>query len=149
AEVRTLLGQFRHAGWKPGDRTEIAWREFEQAAESRALTWTGSVGDVNVIRREAGPAGADQRYAWPAFPRIGVDAGTTSVDVLTQTARTLPTAANVVRVIDAVTNKPEVANTITVVNVALKQLAAVESGVPNIYLEQPAITSIVGTDLRL
>ena len=36
-ENRTLLGAFRHAGWKPGRRAEIAWGEYENASESRAL----------------------------------------------------------------------------------------------------------------
>ena len=58
-------------------------------------------------RIQAGGLGYDQRYAWPAFPRVAVDAGATSVDVFTQTARSLATAANVVRAIDAVTAKPE------------------------------------------
>jgi hypothetical protein len=69
--------------------------------------------------------------------------------VLTQTARTLPAAANVVRAIEAVTAKPEAASTITVATVSVKQVAAVESGIPNVYLEQPQIDSIIGTDLRL
>jgi Escherichia/Staphylococcus phage prohead protease len=148
-EIRTLIGAFRNAGWKPDRRAEIAWAEFEGCAESRALTFTSGVSTVQKLARDAGPYGADQRYAWPAFGRVGVDAGVTSVDVATQTARTLPTAANTVRALDAVTNKPEVANTITVANLALNQVAAVESGIPNVYLEQAAITSIVGTDLRL
>jgi hypothetical protein len=61
----------------------------------------------------------------------------------------LPTPANVVRNLDAVTDKPEVANTITVSNLALKQVAAVESGIPNVYLENNTIESIIGQDLRL
>jgi hypothetical protein len=38
-------------------------------------------------------SGADPRYAWPAFPQGAVDAGDTAVQVLRQSARTLPTAA--------------------------------------------------------
>jgi HK97 family phage prohead protease len=150
AESRTLYGQFKRAGWTPGGgRTEITWQDFETSSESRALTWTGSVDTVNQLIREAGPFGFDQRYAWPAFPRVPVDSGATSVSVLTQTARTLPTAANVVRAIDAVTNKPESASTVTMVVTSMKQLAAVTSGVPNIMLEQPGIESVIGNDLRL
>jgi hypothetical protein len=104
---------------------------------------------VNQLLREAGPFGYDVRYAWPAFPRVPVDGAATSVSVLTQTARTLPTAANVVRAIDAVTNKPESASTVTMVVTSLKQLAAVTSGVPNVMLEQPGINSVIGNDLRL
>jgi uncharacterized protein len=149
-ESRTLYGQFKRAGWTPGSgRTEITWNDFETASESRALTWTGSVDTVNQLIREAGPFGFDQRYAWPAFRRVPVDSATTSVSVLTQTARTLPTAANVVRAIDAVTNKPESASTVTMVVTSMKQLAAVVSGVPNVMLEQPGIESVLGNDLRL
>ena len=96
AETRTLLGAFTDAGWKPGSRAEIAWNEFENAAEQRAFTGRG-VATTSQLARAPAAFGADQRYAWPAFPRVAVDAGVTSVDVLTQTARTLPTAANVVR----------------------------------------------------
>jgi HK97 family phage prohead protease len=150
SEVRTLLGQFKKAGWTPsGGRTEIAWQDFEAASESRALTWTGSVDTVESLRREAGPFGYDVRYVWPAFPRVPVDAGATSVNVLTQTARTLPTAANVVRAINAVTAKPESASTVTMVVTSMKQLAAVTSGVPNVMLEQSGIESVIGNDLRL
>ncbi len=122
---------------------------FEQAAESRALTWTGSVDNVNVLTRTGGPFGFDQRYAWPAFPRIPIDTGVTSVAVLRQTARTLPAAANVVRAIDAVTAKPETASTVTSASIAVKQVASIVSGIPNVMLEQPAIESVIGGDLRL
>lgn len=148
-ESRSLAGQFRQAGWKPGARTEIPWPLFEQAAESRALTWTGSVDNVSILRRDAGAFGFDQRYAWPAFPRVPIDGGVTSVQVLTQTARTLPAAASVVRAIDAVTAKPETASTVTAASVAVKQVASIVSGVPNVMLEQPAIESVIGGDLRL
>jgi HK97 family phage prohead protease len=148
-EARTLLGEFRAAGWKPGSKAEIPWPAYENAAESRALTWSGSVDNVDMLRRPAGAFGYDERWAWPAFPRVPIDSGVTSVTVLTQTARTLATPANVVRAIEAVTAKPETASTITVVTVAVKQVASVMSGVPNVYLEQDQIESIIGTDLRL
>jgi HK97 family phage prohead protease len=148
-EHRTLLRSFQDAGWQPGGRAEIPWPVFEQAAEQRALTWTGSVDNVDVLRREAGPFGFDQRYAWPAFPRVAIDAGITSVSVMTQTARTLPAASSVVRAVEAVTTKPEVASTLTVASVAVKQVAAVMSGIPNVMLEQQTIDSVIGTDLRL
>jgi len=148
-ENRTLLGAFTRAGWAPGKRAEIAWQDFAGASESRALTWTGSVDNVNMYHAAAGAFGADQRYAWPAFPQVPVDSGVTSVQVLTQSARTLPAAATVVRAVDAVTNKPEAASTLTLVATAMKQLAAVQTGVPNVMLENDRIESVIGTDLRL
>jgi hypothetical protein len=91
----------------------------------------------------------DTRYAWPAFTRVAVDEGVTSVDVFTQTARSLATATNVVRAVDATTNKPETGSTITLVTTPMKQVATVQSGIPNVYLESAAFNSIVENDLRL
>jgi HK97 family phage prohead protease len=102
---RGLADEFRAAGF-PGETATIPWQAFED----RAVTWTGSVDNINKAQAVAGPLGADQRYAWPAFQRVQVDAAATAVDVFTQTARTLATAANVVRAIDAVTAKPETAS---------------------------------------
>lgn len=142
---RGLAEEFRHAGF-PGEMATIPFHTF---AENRAVTWTGSVDNINKARNQAGPLGADQRYAWPAFTTVPVDAAATSVDVPTQTARTLASAANVVRAIDAVTTKPETASTLTIVTTALKQVATVFSNVPNIQLAQPAFNSVIETDLRL
>jgi hypothetical protein len=79
----------------------------------------------------------------------GVPYEQTSVDVLTQTARTLATAANVVRAIDAVTAKPETSSTLTVVTTALKQVATIQTNVPNVYLAQQAFNTTIENDLRL
>jgi phage head maturation protease len=142
---RGLAAEFRHRGF-PGEVAVMSWDEYED----RAVTWTGSVDNVATApRRESAALGFDQRYAWPAFGRIGVDAGVTSVPVMSQTARALASAATVVRAVDAITNKPETGSTITVANVPMKQLANVQSGVPNVFLETAAITSTIENDLRL
>jgi hypothetical protein len=86
---------------------------------------------------------------WPAFARVAVDAGATSVDVFTQSARTLATAANVVRAIDAATAKPETARTMTIVTTAVKQVASIYTNVPNIQLEQPAFNTVIEQNLTL
>ena len=141
---RGLAEEFRAAGF-PAETASIAFETFED----RAVSWTGSVDNIKAVIAQAGGLGADQRYAWPAFARVNVDAGATSVDVFTQTARTLPSATNVVRAIDAVTAKPEVASTLTIVTTALKQVAAIYTNVPNIQLEQPAFNTVIEQDLRL
>lgn len=141
---RGLADEFRAAGF-PGETATISFETFED----RAVTWTGSVDNINKARATAGGLGYDQRWAWPAFQRVNVDAGATSVDVFTQTARTLATAANVVRAIDAVTAKPETASTLTIVTTALKQVASIYTNVPNIQLEQPAFNTAIENDLRL
>ncbi len=122
-----LADEFRAAGF-PGDTATIPWQSFED----RAVTWSGSVDLIAKARANASGFGYDQRYAWPAFQRVAVDEGVTSVDVFTQTARSLASAANVVRAVDAVTNKPETGSTLTIVTTAMKQVATVQSGIPNV-----------------
>jgi uncharacterized protein len=140
-----LADEFRSAGF-PGETATI---DFDTFDEYRAVTWTGSVDNISAHQGRAHPLGHDQRYAWPAFQREGVDPGDTSVDVPTQTARSLPAASSVVRAIDAVTAKPEVGSTLTVVATALKQVAAIETNIPNVYLEQAFFNSVIENDLRL
>ena len=69
--------------------------------------------------------------------------------MMTQTARSLATAANVVRAIDAVTAKPETGSTLTIVTTALKQVATIQTNIPNVYLEQQAFNTTIENDLRL
>jgi hypothetical protein len=138
-----LYEAFRSAGFARGEPAEIPWTEF------RAITWTGSVDNLNSPRKNAGYLGYDTRYAYQALPSVGVDAGVTSISLLTQTARTLATPANVIRAIDAVTAKPETTETLTVATVSLKQLASVVSDVPNIFLENNQAGSIIENDLKL
>jgi hypothetical protein len=139
-----LADAFRAKGF-PGAVATMPWKDFE----SRAITWTPSVDAINRVRADAGQLGYDQRWVWPAFQRVSVDSGATSVDVFTQTARTLATAANVIRAIDAVTAKPETASTLTIVTTSLKQVASIYTNVPNIQLEQPAFNTVIEQDLTL
>jgi hypothetical protein len=149
-ESRTLFGKFQEAGWnhRAGTAT-IPWREFETAAENRSLTWSGSVDNVSQLLRVAPDLGYDQRYSWPVFPRTPVDAGITSVNVLNQTTRTLVAGGTAVRAIDAVSTKPAIGGTVTMTAASLKQIASISSGIPNVYLENGDIESIVSQDLRL
>ena len=140
-----LTDRFRAAGF-PGERAVLPWQDYED----RALVWSGSVDGIN---RHPAPAAAglgyDQRWIWPLFARVGVEEGVTSVDVPTQSARTLATPANMVRAVDAVTAKPENATTVQIVSTALKQVAVKTSGIPNVYLESSALATIVNDDLTL
>jgi hypothetical protein len=138
-----LYQAFRSAGFARGEKAEIPWQVF------RSITWTGSVDNLDQPRRAAGALGYDQRYAYQALPSVGVDSGVTSISLLTQTARTLATPANVIRAIDAVTAKPETTETLTVATVSLKQLASVVSDIPNVFLENDQAGSIIENDLKL
>ena len=93
SEARTLFDKFKQAGWTGSGRAEISWNDYETATESRSLTWSGSVDGVSQQFGVAAPFGYDVRYAWPAFRRVSVDAGVTSVNILTQSTRSLPAGA--------------------------------------------------------
>jgi hypothetical protein len=95
------------------------------------------------------PLAMDQRYAWPAFPREAVDASATSVLVVQQTARSLAAPASMLRAIDATTTKPETGSTINVLTLPLQQVASKQSGVPNVYLLQDVVNTIISRDLVL
>ncbi len=139
---RGLADEFRAAGW-PDEIAEIPWAAYEQ----RAVTWTESVNLLNQTDRQGGAFPFDQRYAWTVLQRVPVESGVTSVQVLMQTGQDL--ATGVIRPIDATTNKAETGSTVSLEQVALSGVASVESGIPNVVLEQPAINTIVENDLRL
>ncbi|MGI8511397.1 MAG: HK97 family phage prohead protease [Solirubrobacteraceae bacterium] len=141
-EGGSLIRAFEAEGW-PREPAAISWSEF------RSASFTGTVDTLAPVRQDGVGLGQDVRYAFPAFGQVAVDADATAVQVLRQGARTLPAAADVVRGIDAVTAKPEVATVTEVVTVPLKQVAAIETEIPNVILDQPAIEPLVQTDLRL
>ena len=53
------------------------------------------------------------------------------------------------RAVDAVSAKPETGSTINLLTVLLKQIATIQSAIPNIVLEQPAVNTVIENDLRL
>lgn len=140
-EFRSLTDAFEQRGF-PAQTATIEW------GEARALTF-GAINDLAQIRRDGAALGADQRWVWPAFESVAVDSGVTSVQVFSQASRTLGTASDVIRNIDATSTKPSAQTAGTVTTVALKQVAAIESGIPNVYLENQGLQSLVETDLRL
>lgn len=144
APVQSLAQVFESRGF-PTSPATVTWDEF------RTLTWSAGtvLTDLNPTRREGVALGYDQRWAYPAFPSTGVDSSTTSVQVLRQSSRTLPAGTAVVRPLDSVTTKPEVATVTELVSEQLSQVAAVSSNVPNIHGEQIAFQSMVEIDLRL
>ena len=145
-EVRrfdSLTDAFRSRGF-PHETATITADEF------RSVTFAGgTVTNMNLLQRTGGPLGADMRYAWQAVPQQSVSAGVTSITVTQQTARTLVAGTTTIRAIDATTNKPEVSSTLDLVSIPMKQVAGVQTGIPNVYLEQPQIETVIENDLRL
>jgi uncharacterized protein len=142
-----LAAAFRARGW-PAERATLEYGEYRAAVEFRSLAVSGAVDDINQAERESAPYGYDQRYAFPAFPQVAVGRDVTSVTVLQQTARSLADADDVIRDIDTVTAKPETDSTVDDVVTSLKQVASIQTGIPNIYLEQPAFRTVIEQDLR-
>jgi phage head maturation protease len=139
----SLADAFRSRGF-PNERATITADEF------RSLTFAGgSVTQMNQLDPVGVPLGADMRYAWQAVRQQSVTAGVTSLQVTQQTARTLVAGTTTIRDIDATSNKPEVSSTLNLLTVPMKQVAGVQTGVPNVYLEQPQIETVIENDLRL
>jgi HK97 family phage prohead protease len=143
----TLSEEFRARGFDGSTPATLPWGEYESRAV--ALASGTSIDRLMPLGVPAVGLGADQRYVWPVLPTTPVDEGVTSVEVLRQKSRTLPAASSVVRAIDATSEKPEVSSELELATAALKQVAAKQSGVPNVYLAQPAVGPIIDTDLRL
>ena len=127
----------------PSEQATIEFGEF------RGASFGGTITTLNQVRQDGGELGYDRRWAWPAFPQQSVTAGATSVQVFKQDSRTIPAGTSVIRDIDATSTKPEVSTAGTVTTVPLRQVAAVETNIPNILLEQDSIETIVEVDLRL
>ena len=140
----TLTEAFRRAGW-PEERAEISFGEFRSLALATGTTAT----ELAPSQQVGAALGADERYAYPAFPQVGVDSGVTSVNVVRQTTRTLAASGDVVRDIAETTEKPETSSEIEIVPTALHQIASKQSGIPNVYLETNAVATIIENDLRL
>ncbi len=144
APQRGLADEFRAAGF-PGEAAEIPWATFEQ----RSVSWGSSIDLLNQTKRQGVPLGYDQRYAWTVLPRVAVESGVTSVQVLAQTTRDLGDPEDVIRAIDAITDKAEIVTSVSLSSESLTGVAAVESGIPNVVLEANGIDSLIETDLRL
>jgi phage head maturation protease len=141
-QFQTLSEAFRKGGF-PEETATVEWGEF------RSLTWGGTIDVLSQQRRDGVPLGADQRYAYPAFPSEAVGADVTSIQVLQQSSRTLTAGTAVVRALAATTTKPETTTATDIVTVPMKQVATVESNIPNLYLQQSGFDTLVEQDLRL
>ena len=142
---RGLADEFRHAGF-PGETATIPWQAFED----RAVTWTGSVDNINSgprRRRRARLRPAVRVARVPARQRrrrrhrggrVHADRPDARRPPRTSSARSTPSPPS-----------PRSRSTLTIVTTPLKQVAAIYTNVPNVYLEQPAFNTVIENDLRL
>jgi HK97 family phage prohead protease len=137
-----LFQRFESRGF-PNEAASVSWDEY------RSLTFGGTIDTMSPLRRDPVMLGADQRYAFPVFQSIAVGPEVTSVQILRQDCRTLAAGTAVVRAVDATSTKPEVTTAGTVTTLTMSQVAAKESSIPNLYLQQSGFQPLVEQDLRL
>ena len=135
------------AGWDPVTKNRVTVPT--DAALFKAVTVTGDIEDYYPRSVPSTVLGADRRYLYPALRQVRVSATDTSVQYLNQSARTLAATNDMIRAIDAVTEKPETALTVELASADLKQVAHKVSGVPNIVARQRPFRDLIEGDLRL
>jgi len=140
----SLADLYAQRGFFENRSASVTWDEF------RSFTWSAGtvLTDMTPVRREGVPLAHDTRWLYPAFPNTAVDAATTSVQYLRQSARSLAGTA-VIRALDSTSTKPETSTTAEFTNLQLNQVATVQTGIPRIHAAQPMFQSLVEQDLRL
>jgi hypothetical protein len=138
----SLFEEFKAKGWTPGARTYIP------NVGTKTATFDGSTDEIAPTRREGVGLPLDQRYVHPAFQVVALDPGTTRVDIARQKSRTLPSTDDTIRDLDSTAAKAEVASVREIVPTNVQGVAAIESGVPNVYVASPGFKTMIDADLR-
>jgi len=141
---QSLADLYAERGFFENRTASVTWDEY------RSFTWSAGtvLTDLNAVRREGVPLGYDTRWVFPALPTTAVDAATTAIQYLRQSARTLAGTA-VIRALDATSTKPETSTTVEYQTLQLNQVATVQTGIPRIHATQAMFQSLVEADLRL
>jgi hypothetical protein len=141
-----LAGAMKAAGYDRRERpgVEVPFNAFRFGA---AATFSGDYADAVPSVKTSPPLGADSRFLYPSLRRERVGSDETSVSSFRQKSRSLPTLSTMIRTIAQADAKPETATEAEVLNVPLHQIATVETGVPNIFLESAAFRSWINEDL--
>jgi hypothetical protein len=144
----TFSEAIKKAGFNPVSKHRVR-------VPAEAALYVGAVNDFSGIStfgpRRLTPSvlGADQRFVYPALRQAPLSPTDTSVDYLKQTARTLADPADMVRAIDATTDKPETTLGVQIAAVTPSQVAHAVVGVPNIVNRQRVFADLIEGDLRL
>jgi HK97 family phage prohead protease len=142
--TESLAGLFEQRGFFENRSASVSWDEY------RSFTWSAGtvLTDVNPNRLGGVDFGYDSRWVFPAVPNVAVDASTTSIQYLRQSARSLAAGTAVVRALDSVATKPETSSTAELKTLQLNQVATVQTNIPRIHAAQPLFQNIVEADLR-
>jgi hypothetical protein len=121
-----------------------------QALGVKAATFDGTIGEDTIGQIVQSPAlGADGRFLYPRFPTVAVEGDVANVTSFRQKSRTLADPDDMVRAIDAVTDKPVTDTTAEVVPLPLKQIANVSDGIPLILFSSDTFRQWIQNDIEL
>jgi hypothetical protein len=152
-----------HPGWERGlwgamkaqgfdvKSHPVAVVSAEDALGVKVASFDGVVGTDTLPRVVPSPGlGADERFLYPRFPVVPVEPDVANVSSFRQASRTLATPANMIRAIDAVSDKPETDTASEVVPLPpLKQVANVSSGIPIILFSNDTLRQWIQGDVEL
>jgi hypothetical protein len=148
----TLADDLLKAGWdlrKQPHATVPIDSVLRTRVKTGSLDPGSSIQDAVPREFQAPGLGADQRFVHTAFPRVPLEAEATGVFTYRQKSRTLASPSDMVRTIAATSEKPETSSVSEVVAAALKQVASVQRGTPNVLLASPSFRQWVNGDLLL
>jgi hypothetical protein len=121
-----------------------------EALGVKAATFDGTIGEDTIGQIVQSPAlGADSRFLYTRFPLVAVEGDVANVTSFRQKTRTLADPDDMVRAIDAVTDKPETDTTAEVVPLPLKQVANVSDGIPLILFASDTFRQWIQNDVEL
>ena len=153
----TLADQLLNAGWDHKSHP-VAMADIHAVLETKSggveskagsLDGGSSIQDAVPYRYTAPELGFDTRFIQPSLPTENVPPDATGVSSYVQKSRSLAATNDMIRTIAAVTAKPETNTVAEVVNPALKQIATVSTGTPNVLIANPNFRSWVNNDLTL
>jgi hypothetical protein len=144
-----LYGALMFAGYnrRSSPAAYVPFATFGTPTFGAAATFDGDYSDAVRIERPSPPLGADRRFLFPLLPSEGVESDATSIASFRAKARTLASPSDMIRAIDETSTKPETDTTSELASEPLKQVATIESAVPNIMLESAAMRGWINDDL--
>lgn len=88
----SLLGAFRAADWEPGPKAVVP-----ATVAAKGASFTGDADDIRPTRHEGAASERTEWYLYSILPAQAESAGTTSVQVVRQSSRTLASPTNIRR----------------------------------------------------
>ncbi len=149
AHSRGLWGALASQGFDVKSHP-VAIVAASEALGVKAAAFDGTIGDDTIPTVVESPAlGADSRFLYPRFPLVAVEPDVANVSTYRQKSRSLADPDDMVRAIDAVSDKPVTDTTAEVVPLPLKQVATVCESIPLILFSSATFQQWIRSDVEL